>query len=48
MVFDIRDILSLPDAVVTTDPPVLTVARVLLDSWVHGNKIAAIYEHNME
>jgi hypothetical protein len=42
MVFDIRDILSFSDAVVTVDPPVLIVARVLLDSSVHGNKIAAI------
>ena len=42
MVFDIRDILSFSKVVLTADPPVLTVARVLLDSSVHGNKIAAI------
>jgi hypothetical protein len=42
VVVDVRDILSFSKAVLTMGPSVLTVARVLLETSPHGNKIAAI------
>jgi hypothetical protein len=41
-VVEIRDIISCSKAVQTMDQSVLTLARVLLDTSPHGNKIAAI------